>query len=65
MPTLTVGRTDDGDGPWAILLNGDTVQTARSSYDAHEVLLMAETYIDADVLWRLTDDGGFEAVPTP
>ena len=63
--TLTVGQPEGG--PWAIQVDGATVETIRSGYDTFEVLLQAETYAhgDATVLWRLTDDGGFEAVMTP
>ena len=60
MPTLSVGRPEGE--PWAIVLDGETVETFRAHYDADEVLLRAETYVDGDVTWRLTDDGGFEAV---
>lgn len=62
MPTLTVGRPDDE--PWSIVLDGVTVETVRSHYDTHEVLLIAEAYVTGDILWRLTDDGGFAAVIT-
>lgn len=37
----------------------------RGHYDAYEVLLQAETYVEGDAMWRLTDDGGFAAVINP
>jgi hypothetical protein len=57
----TVARGDDG-GTWEVRKDGRVVETARSHYDAREVLAMAEYLAGASLSWRLDDGDGFVSV---
>jgi hypothetical protein len=59
--TWLVVRSDDGDGPWMIRRDGVVVETLRGHYDAWEALSAAQLQAGASLVWRLTDDGGFQA----
>jgi hypothetical protein len=67
MPTWTVISPESSDDRrWQIVCDGKTITTRLSTTQAWVVLGNADLLADETLVWRRTDEGGFESVaPAP